>query len=84
MHKPVETNYKERFGIKDEDLQKNVPKVCEPGKSYRAKQNNRKGYFCAACKTDISKKVAIFCFNWSDRFGGKAYCMDCQKQFSVK
>jgi len=38
-------------------------------------------YYCYTCKKSISKKVAIFCFNHKVCFGGKAYCLDCQKQF---
>ncbi len=41
-------------------------------------------YFCARCKKPISRKVALFCFQHKERFGGRAYCMDCQKAFPPK
>jgi len=45
-----------------------------------AKKSARTGYFCAKCRKDISKKVAMFCFTNKDKFGGKAYCFECQKE----
>jgi hypothetical protein len=41
----------------------------------------RNNYFCAQCRCDISPKVAHFCFTQKARFGGRAYCMSCQKKF---
>lgn len=38
-----------------------------------------KRYFCAKCHTGISFAVASFCWNNKGRFGGKAYCIACQK-----
>ncbi|WP_017305043.1 nuclease-related domain-containing protein [Spirulina subsalsa] len=37
-------------------------------------------YYCYNCKATISEKVATFCFNNKDRFGGKAYCYTCQRK----
>ncbi len=38
-------------------------------------------YFCAKCGKTISRRVAMFCFQHKERFGGRAYCLDCQKSF---
>lgn len=38
-----------------------------------------KRYFCAKCHAGISFSVASFCWNNKGRFGGKAYCIACQK-----
>lgn len=95
LHKPSQVNYQERFGIQPEDLRRKKPhddkakydapaakkearkqpeEAREPAGAYR-----RKGYYCASCKASISQKVARFCFDRKERFGGRAYCMDCQK-----
>lgn len=37
------------------------------------------GYFCFGCRDGISRKVAQFCWDQKSRFGGKAYCMKCQR-----
>lgn len=36
-------------------------------------------YYCFKCKTTIPVHVARFCWNNKDRFGGKAFCYECQK-----
>lgn len=40
-------------------------------------------YFCAKCKKGISQAAFSFCFNAGNKskFGGRAYCMDHQKDF---
>ncbi|WP_022847437.1 MULTISPECIES: nuclease-related domain-containing protein [unclassified Desulfurobacterium] len=43
------------------------------------KKEQKKKYFCARCKKDISEKEATYCWNHKSLFGGKAYCYDCQK-----
>ncbi len=44
----------------------------------------RTRYFCAKCGKTISRRVALFCFQHKERFGGRAYCMDCQKSFPAR
>ncbi|MDP2792735.1 MAG: nuclease-related domain-containing protein [Sulfurisoma sp.] len=43
-----------------------------------------KSLYCNACKAPISRNVAKYCFDRESQFGGKPYCMECQKQFPVK
>ena len=38
-------------------------------------------YFCAKCKCSISVPVFNFSMNHKQRFGGRAYCMEHQKDF---
>lgn len=36
--------------------------------------------YCYKCKTDIEQKVADYCFDRPDQFGGRAYCRSCQQE----
>ncbi|MEA2067082.1 MAG: nuclease-related domain-containing protein [Thermotogota bacterium] len=45
-------------------------------KEQEPKQNK---YWCYRCKKEISYKIAKYCFDRKDIFGGKAYCYECQK-----
>jgi len=68
QHRPSSIDYYAKFDIK--------PSIVPKQKSAEAKS-----YFCAKCKKPISQKVALFCFQNKTRFGGKAYCFECQKTF---
>lgn len=88
LHKAGEFNYRERFGIADADMRKKANKLAsgyerppESGAIHVRERAETSGYYCAACKTGISKNVARFCFDRKERYGGRAYCMDCQKRF---
>jgi hypothetical protein len=70
-HKPSSVDYRAKFNI-------------EFSKNDSVSDNQSKkttGYFCAKCKKPILDKVAKFCWNNKKRFGGRAYCFDCQKLF---
>lgn len=41
----------------------------------------KSNYFCAKCKCAISTPVFNFSMNNKQRFGGRAYCMEHQKEF---
>ncbi|WP_456397826.1 NERD domain-containing protein [Desulfurobacterium sp.] len=43
------------------------------------KKEQKKKYFCARCKKEISEKEAFYCWNHKNLFGGKPYCYNCQK-----
>jgi len=48
--------------------------------SEQKKQEHGQGrYWCYRCKKEISYKVAKYCFDRKEIFGGKAYCYECQK-----
>ena len=68
-------NYKEYFGITNEDLNSdstNITSNQEPQKTSN---------YCARCKADIPPNVAKFCFDQKHRFHGRAYCYNCQNNY---
>jgi ribosomal protein L37AE/L43A len=75
LHKPININYRKRFGLKDVRHSKDN---AAPSDKQSSKQ-----YHCFQCKKKISERVANFCRNNKKRFGGKAYCFDCQKAFPI-
>jgi hypothetical protein len=80
-HKSAEIDYYARFGINT--AQQTQPAAIESDVKHSsgpAQAPNSK-YFCFKCNRLISQKVALFCFQNKGRFGGKAYCFDCQKAF---
>lgn len=78
LHIPMQMDYQARFGL-DEPQPTPLP-VSTPAPEQKSESHNR--YFCARCKVGITQKVAYFCFQNKPRFGGKAYCFDCQKQIN--
>jgi len=70
LHKPIKIDYLKRFGIEDKLLDKQIITTA-------AQQSKR--LFCFKCKITISERVAKFCWDNKSRFGGRAYCIDCQK-----
>jgi hypothetical protein len=71
FHTPHRINLKAKLGIVED---KGAPQIAE----------NRSTYYCFRCKKRISAKVARFCWDNEERFGGKAYCFGCQKLFPNK
>jgi len=78
-HWPHKIDWRGRFGLPSEGPSgyRNVPVQKKGGQGIKDSSK----YFCFKCKKDISEKVAKFCFQNSPKFGGKAYCFDCQKSF---
>ncbi len=87
LHKPpASIDYSKRFGVNV-----NPNTITEDSTSLEKDYSNlatnkinkgwKSGYFCANCRVNISKKVAMFCFQNKQKFGGKAYCFECQKLF---
>ncbi len=77
-HKPASIDYYAKFGIKP--ITQVQPQTIEP-EATTANERLRpySKYFCFKCNKPISQRVAMFCFQHKERFGGKAYCFDCQK-----
>jgi len=79
FHRPLSIDYRAKFGL--------------PAKSYSITQKNpaivndernafgTPKFFCCKCKKSISEKAAKFCWQNKTKFGGRAYCFDCQKEF---
>ncbi len=77
-HKPGNVNYQERFGLVESELRKKT----EPQHAGRWSGSKRAaGYYCAECRVNITRAVAKFCFDNKSRFNGRAYCMQCQRNY---
>lgn len=78
-HKPIEIDWEGKFG-----LSKQVPEPIEPKQSISEVANTQpsenKGYFCSSCKKSVTDTVAKFCWSNTTKFGGKVFCMPCQKK----
>jgi len=72
LHKPLKIDYLKRFGIDDS------PSV-RTSATHSGEAGQTKGFYCSKCKKTITRKVARFCWDNEQRFGGRAYCFDCQK-----
>ena len=71
-HKPIKIDYRKRFGIEDNPpLQGGTLKLVQPETTQRLS--------CSKCRKPLTEKVARFCWESKNRFGGRAYCFDCQK-----
>ena len=87
-HKPADFDWAAKFGLPaDEPERPAVPKV-QPTEAVVVDQSfnqflSRKKLVCEAegCGVSISPNVARFCRMNEARFGGKLYCMSCQKQY---
>ena len=71
LHKPIKIDYRKHFGIEDKQMNKQIA-------SPTTEVQEPKKFFCCKCKTAISEKVARFCWDNKPRFGGRAYCINCQ------
>lgn len=59
------------------------PRPSEAGGDSTTPPPRKRGtYYCYACHVPISRAVASFCWDRKKRFGGKAYCVDCQSRFA--
>jgi len=87
QHKPIKFNWLAKFGLpalheatattstKDNSSKQ---KVAEP-QIESDEGDSKKRLICHSCGTKLSYKVGIFCWNNKKKFGGHAYCFDCQK-----
>jgi hypothetical protein len=79
-HRPAKIDYYAKFGVTP--VPAAPPQSVEPeAKSESIESQPHSRYFCFKCNKPISQRVAMFCFQNKPRFGGKAYCFDCQKAF---
>jgi hypothetical protein len=78
-HRPHRMDFRARFGVPAEN-----PSGCENAPVHKNGERLSKDvskYFCSKCKKNIPERVAKFCFHNKSKFGGRAYCFDCQKGF---
>lgn len=92
QHKPIKFNWAAKFGLPDlqeiTDL-KVTKEYCSEQKvvELQIKGNEddpKKKLICHSCGTKISYKVGTYCWNNKKKFGGYAYCFDCQKNHDFK
>jgi hypothetical protein len=77
FHSKSSINYQKKFGIKTAgDPIQNVI-----DKSNGASEQPEAKYYCFKCNKKIKSNVENFCWSNRKKFGGKAYCYDCQKSF---
>ena len=81
LHQPATANYFEKFGIAPFAPNNPSPILPTPIEEKEIVQSHAAGYYCFKCKQPITKRVAQFCFDNKKRFGGRAYCFNCQKLF---
>lgn len=71
LHKPFKIDYRKKFGLEESPSKANIEEKVETA--------TPKQFYCFQCKRTITEKVAKFCWDNRQRFGGKAFCFDCQK-----
>jgi hypothetical protein len=74
-HSSSSIDYRKRFGIQ----QKADPIQTVIDRSNGKGELGEKKYYCFKCRKAIPDNVARFCWNNKERFGGKAFCYECQK-----
>jgi hypothetical protein len=81
LHKPAHVNYYAKFGITSEPQSKTPSMQTNSIQNRSDETYSTSAYYCFKCRKLISQRVATFCFDNKKRFGGRAYCFDCQKSF---
>jgi len=74
-HSNASTDYRKKFGI--HHAHDPIQTVID--RSNGKEEQMEKKYYCFKCRQAIPDNVARFCWNNKERFGGKAFCYDCQK-----
>jgi len=81
-HKPITFNWAAKFGLpvarpsatkpeyKDELV---AEEIVQEGEEKKSK------LICSSCGTSVAYNIAKFCWFNKPRFGGKVFCMECQK-----
>jgi hypothetical protein len=74
-HSSNSIDYRKKFGIKaaTDPIQTVIDRSNGTG------EQGEKKYYCFKCRKAIPDNVARFCWNNKERFGGKAFCYECQK-----
>jgi len=74
-HSSTSTDYRKKFGI--HPAHDPIQTVID--RSNGTEEQGEKKYYCFKCRTAIPDNVARFCWNNKERFGGKAFCYECQR-----
>lgn len=92
QHKPIKFNWAAKFGLPgvvkntDSTVTKDYPSAREIISPLIEADEGKveKKLICHSCGTKLSYKVGVFCWNNRKKFGGHAYCLDCQKNNCFK
>lgn len=76
FHHPIKFDFRAKFGLHKDDPGNQELAKFPPNTENRPQSPSK--YFCAACKKPIPSDVAKLCWENKSKFGGKAYCIDCQ------
>ncbi len=92
LHKPLSIDWHAKFGLPvlnalpssepapaQQAVEASVNELLETT-TEASPAKERKKLVCDFCEDAVSYSVAKFCWFNKPRFGGKIYCMDCQKQ----
>ncbi len=78
FHKPLKVDFRTKFEVHSHlPVSSEMKKDLENIKKKASLEPSK--YFCANCRKPISQRVAKFCWENKGKFGGRAYCFDCQK-----
>jgi hypothetical protein len=75
-HSSASIDYRKKFGIHPS----HDPIQTVIDRSNGNAEQGEKKYYCFKCKKAIPDNVARFCWNNKERFRGKAFCYECQKE----
>jgi len=75
QHSSASIDYGKKFGI--EAATDPIQTVID--RSNGNVEQGEKKYYCFKCRKAIPDNVARFCWNNKERFGGKAFCYECQR-----
>lgn len=82
LHRPARMDYRKRFDIESTTSLRQGAAPIKKTKPHETTSGTSKQFYCFKCKKTITEKVAKFCWDYPSRFGGKAYCFNCQKDFA--
>jgi hypothetical protein len=76
QHSSTSIDYRKKFGIQagTDPIQTVIDRSNGTG------EQREKKYYCFKCRKAIPDNVARFCWNNKERFGGKAFCYECQSR----
>ncbi|MDD4197135.1 MAG: nuclease-related domain-containing protein [Syntrophorhabdaceae bacterium] len=80
LHQPISFNYKAKFGITETTKLRDQKSLIVS--QDKTSEKSERTYYCIKCRKPISQKVAQYCWDRKNIFGGRAYCFDCQKEVS--
>ncbi|HDO1376885.1 TPA: NERD domain-containing protein [Aeromonas veronii] len=78
-HKPIRFDWAAKFGLPSVAPAPDQLKVVSPASSVEPTGERKSKLACSSCDTVVAYNVAKFCWFNKPRFGGKVFCMECQK-----